>query len=209
MNDYSSEFKKALLDVTSNGSIVSPRGMRTLEISPYHMGPIDCDKSVMFSKKRKLNYYFLFAELFWYLSGKNDSISLSYYNSNISSFSEQGIHDGAYGIELREQIRYIVDCLSKDADSRQAVMIFFRKNPRQSKDVPCTINLHFMIRDGKLNCYATMRSNDLIWGNNYDVPSFCGINQFIARCLNVPVGILFLTSNSMHLYYHQYDIGDE
>ncbi len=208
--EYHIEFKKALTHILDNGNYVSPRGKLTLESEgPYTMGPIDPLKCLYLSEKRALNFFFLFAENLWYLSGRNDTHFLSYYNKNISSFSEDGIHDGAYGIPFREQLRYVIDTLKRDPDTRQALMTFWRQNPRSTKDVPCTIALHFLIRDGKLNLYVQMRSNDIIWGNNYDVPSFCLLQNFVASCIGMPLGSMYLTANSLHLYEDHFKLAKE
>ncbi len=209
-HEYHIEFKKAVDCILTNGRKVSPRGQLTLEArGPYTMGPIDPLKCLYLSEKRNLNFFFLFAENLWYLLGRNDTAMLHYYNKNISSFSEDGIHDGAYGIPFREQLRFVVNTLKKDPDTRQAIMTFWRWNPPTSKDVPCTVALHFLIRDNQLNLHVLMRSNDAIWGNNYDVPSFCLLLNFIASCVGIVPGELYLTANSMHIYEAHFQLARE
>lgn len=71
----------------------------------------------------------------------------------------------------------------------------------------CTVALQFMIRDGKLNCHATMRSSDAWLGWVYDVFNFSMVAWTVLEQLrmdqrysNLQVGSLFLTAASQHLY---------
>ena len=207
-NNYPSVFRAALIEILKEGQEVRPRGMLTKEISPATM-VIDPRKSLFFSKKRNLNFAFLFAENLWYLSGRSDTHFLSHYNSKIKSFSVDGLHDGAYGPKIVGQLRYVIETLETDPDSRQAIISIWRENPRPSKDVPCTSLFQFMIRDGKLNMYVTMRSNDIIWGSNYDVPSFSLIQLIVASCLGIEPGLMFHTANSLHLYETHFSLAEE
>lgn len=202
---YRLTFKGALSEIMEFGSEVKPRGMLTKEVSPATM-EVNPRYSLYDSKIRKLNFAFLLAENLWYLGGRADTFLLSYYNSNIKSFSQDGLHDGAYGPKIVAQLRYIIETLQKDPDSRQAILSIWERNPRPSKDVPCTSLFQFMIRDGMLNMYVTMRSNDIIFGSNYDIPSFSLIQIVVASCLGIPTGKLFLTANSLHLYETHFDL---
>jgi thymidylate synthase len=205
---YVTAFRRALHEIYYHGQTVKPRGMVTKEISPATL-VIDPRKTIYPSPIRNLNFAFLFAENLWYLSGRADTHLLSYYNSNIKNFSQDGLHDGAYGPKIVSQIRYIVETLQKDPDSRQAIISLWERNPRPSKDVPCTSLFQFMIREGKLNMYVTMRSNDIIFGSNYDVPSFAMIQLVVASCLGIEAGQLFHTANSLHLYEMHYEMTDK
>ena len=207
-NSYVSVFKSALLELQLHGMEVKPRGMLTKEISPATL-VVDPRKTIFPSPIRNLNWAFLFAENLWYLSGRADTHLLSHYNSNIKNFSSDGLHDGAYGPKIVAQIRYVIETLQKDPDSRQAIISLWERNPRPSKDVPCTSLFQFMIRDGKLNMYVTMRSNDIIFGSNYDVPSFALIQLVVASCLSIPAGELFHTANSLHIYEQHFSLAED
>jgi thymidylate synthase len=207
-NNYTTIFRIALHQIYMYGAEVRPRGMLTKEISPATM-VVDPRKTLFPSPLRNLNFAFLLAENLWYLSGRADTHLLSYYNSNIKNFSEDGLHDGAYGPKIVAQLRYVVDTLKKDPDSRQAIISLWERNPRPSKDVPCTSLFQFMVRDGKLNMYVTMRSNDIIFGSNYDVPSFALIQLVVASCLGLPPGLLFHTANSLHLYETHFELAEK
>jgi thymidylate synthase len=108
-----------------------------------------------------------------------------------------------------EQLSHVINSLKSDKYSRQAVINLWRNNPQEAKDKPCTLSFHFMIRQGQLNLHATMRSNDVIWGQNYDVPSFSLLNIVLAGILKVRPGKLFLTANSLHIYEKHFELAEE
>lgn len=205
---YTSVFLSALKSVLYEGKEVSPRGQLTKEILNATM-VVDPRQSLFVSDVRKLNFSFLCAENLWYLSGRNSYSLPTSYNKNYVTFSDEGIMQGAYGPQIMEQIRYVVNTLKEDPDSRQAVISLWRPNPTKSKDTPCTLIFHFMIRDDQLNLHVTMRSNDIIWGNNFDVPSFSMIQLVVAGLLRIPTGRLYLTANSLHLYERHFDLAKE
>jgi thymidylate synthase len=203
--NYPVAFLDCLNEILRDGDCVSPRGQLTKEILG-HTIEVDCLKSLYVSPLRNLNFSFLFVENLWYMSGRNSLFLLSSYNKNYHNFADQGILQGAYGPQVLEQIRYVVNTLTEDKDSRQAVISLWRPNPLSAKDKPCTLSFHFMIREGKLNLHVTMRSNDAIWGQNYDVPSFSLINIIVAGILQIEPGKLFLTANSLHIYEKHFDL---
>lgn len=206
--NYCEAFIDSLRELRDKGRISSPRGQKTLELD-HVVFKIDPRKSLYTSPKRNLNFFFLIAENLWYWSGRNSTELPSYYVKNYRSFSDDGIHQGAYGPQFLEQIRFVINTLKKDPDSRQAVITLWRPNPSESKDKPCTVSFDFKIRDGKLNMHATMRSNDAIWGNNYDIPSFSMLLLSVSGILGVPSGVLYLTAHSYHVYEQHFDMMDD
>jgi thymidylate synthase len=106
------------------------------------------------------------------------------------------------------QWKFVKEELTKDPDSRRAVIHI--RQPQDSylakKDVPCTLNLQFFIRDKKLHMIVQMRSNDLILGTALDVPAFTFMQELMALELGLDVGTYYHTSNSMHVYERHYDM---
>jgi thymidylate synthase len=143
------------------------------------------------------------AEAIMILEGSNRVEDTALYCKKMKDFSDDGITlSGAYGPPVITQLSYVVETLVKDTCSRQAVLTIWHPRPRPSKDIPCTISLHFMIRDCKLNCAAHMRSSDIFLGVPYDVFNFSMIAHrvLLALPLSINIGSLFLIANSQHLY---------
>lgn len=120
---------------------------------------------------------------------------------------------GAYGYRLSRRfggytaIANIIRMLTTDKMSRQAVLPLYdagmdmeKATSGDKKDIPCTLALNFILRDGKLNCQGTMRSNDIWLGLPHDIYAFTSIQMLIAEALGVQVGWYQHSAMSLHLY---------
>ncbi len=201
------EWLRNLQYVTTKGSLVNPRGKETREVLG-NRSVVDMRFPCVTIRQRKMGFRFLAAEAHWILSGDNRLETIAPYAKHIKNFSDDGYRfQGAYGPRVSEQLRFVCDTLAEDPSSRQAVINIWRENPRQSKDIPCTLSLQFLIRDGEINCVATMRSSDLWLGWVYDVFNFTMIASWVALrlremspTLTPQLGLLYLTAGSQHVY---------
>jgi thymidylate synthase len=71
---------------------------------------------------------------------------------------------------------------------------------KESKDVNCTVALHFIIREGKLYLTTYMRSNDIWMGFPYDVFQFASMQVLLSMELGVELGTYTHIAGSLHLY---------
>ena len=204
-----------LLGVLESGNDVAPRGQLTKELL-QQTSVIDMRRPVVTLPERKLSTKFLGGEAYWILSGDNRVETIAPYNKNIVNYSDDGqTFFGAYGPRIMSQLDYVVDKLKSDSDTRQAVLTIWRENPPETKDVPCTVAVNFMIRDHKLNCHVYMRSNDLWLGFPYDVFNFsmlshlvcCRLNAFVVENGGVIIepGTLYHTASSRHIYEQHFE----
>lgn len=208
---HASEVWLDLLDkIVHSGEVIEPRGIKTTELL-CNTSVIDMNFPIVDIKERDVSYSFMFAEAWWILSGKDDVASLKKYAPSISQYSDNGINfSGAYGPRVVSQIQYVVSTLCKDVCSRQAIIEIWKPYPGPSKDIPCTLSLQFLIRNGKINCVATMRSSDAWIGFIYDVFVFSCITSYIMMIINdscdadFEIGYLYLTAGSQHLYDKNY-----
>lgn len=204
--------------------ICSPRGQKIHEMVPCSFTLADPRRRLIAAAPRDVNYGFAVGEFLWYWNGREDLETMLYYNKRMENFSDDGITlnsaygkriRGFYGIESlgRTQWQNAVETLLRDHDSRRAVLIvnlprdeYDANSPRGSKDVPCTLALQFLIRDGSLDLHVTMRSNDVVWGLPYDVFSFTLLQECMLLDLNeklekkLNLGFYHHTAASMHLY---------
>ncbi len=188
------------------GLETKPRGKLTRELLA-HRAMVDMTRPVLVSPARKLGYKFLAAEAAWILSGDNRVDTIVPYSRAIASFSDDGkTFFGAYGPKIESQFSYIVKALAEDQDTRQAVMTIWRENPIKSKDIPCTVSVQFLIREGKLICIDNMRSSDLWLGHPYDVFNFSMLSLAVllelrrAYNIKLQLGTLCLLAGSKHIY---------
>lgn len=146
-------------------------------------------------------------ELFWYLSGANDLDFIAYYLPKIYlPEAENGVVNSGYGnrlfrkIDGINQIENIIDKLKTSPTSRQAVIQIFDAQDLQYRSVPCTCTLQFILRNERLSLVVNMRSNDAYLGLPHDVFAFTMLQEIVARCLNVDLGIYKHFAGSLHLY---------
>jgi thymidylate synthase len=146
-------------------------------------------------------------ELIWYLSGSDRVENIEYYIPFYKKSAEDdGSVRGAYGPRLfggaRPQYDLIKSTLKTKPWSRQAVIQIFdqRDIRRKYKDVPCTCNLQFFIRDGLLNLIVTMRSNDAFKGLSHDIFAFTMLQEILSRDLGIRLGIYKHMVGSLHIY---------
>ena len=187
-------------DLLFNGNEVSPRGMKTKEILNTTLTISEGLSNILENGVRNINYKFMIAEWLWIQAGLNDVETLARYNSVMKQFSDDGfILSGAYGPRLMPQMSYIVNSLN-NKDTRQAVATIWTPNPKDSKDIPCTISLQWLIRDEKLHCTVNMRSSDAWLGIPYDFFTFSQLTNLVAATVKLDVGSITMNLASSHLY---------
>jgi len=108
---------------------------------------------------------------------------------------------------LAEEPSQLIRCynlLKQDLNSRRAILTIH--NPvwdlvdGDSKDIPCTLNLQFLIRQNKLHCFCQMRSNDIWYGTPHNVMMFTFLQRAMAGWLGVEAGDYIHRANSLHIY---------
>lgn len=205
------EWIKVLNDLLKNGKESHPRGYKIKELLNYHTC-VNMKYPILTIKERNLGYKFMFREAWWIMDGRNSVDTITNYSKAISSFSNDGYHfDGAYGPRVVDQVRYIVDSFVEDIDTRQAVLTIWRANPRASKDIPCTISIQWIIRNGKIYCIDSMRSSDIWLGWPYDIFNFTMLTGYIMLLLRergiteLELGNLYLNAGSCHLYENNFE----
>ncbi len=146
-------------------------------------------------------------ETCWYLSGGNDAQFIGYYIDYYRQLGDKEDAWGGYGARLFnadgfDQVRYVIEKLRKEPDSRQAVIQIFDREDVASPhhDVPCTCVLQYMVRCGRLDSIAYMRSNDVRLGLPHDLFAFTMLQELIARSVGVDPGTHTHFAGSYHLY---------
>lgn len=198
---------------------VSPHGEPTRELANVRFQFPLRDQGCFRGNGRETELRYLAGELLWYFSARNDLAFIERYSKFWRKVANpDGSCNSAYGKLLfhpspvmhptpNTEWAWAVSRLSQDADSRQAVMVL--NQPRHhwdgNKDVPCTLNLGFLARDGRLHLHAVMRSNDVWRGLPFDVPFFLLLARQMQanlreRGMDVHLGTYTHTSFSTHAY---------
>ncbi|GAA0738308.1 thymidylate synthase [Clostridium oceanicum] len=192
--------------------INQPRGNVSKERLNYSMILENPRQRICYTKLRKTNIIFNFAEALWYLSGSNDLEYISYYASNMKKYSMDGksLTGTAYGPKIFSyghnkinQWDRLIKLFKEDPDTKRGFIEIFDANEDLSLkniDVSCTIGLQFFIREKKLYTTAFMRANDAFRGIISDVFSFTFIQEFLANQLNLDLGEYSHNVATTHVY---------
>ena len=102
--------------------------------------------------------------------------------------------------------------LKDNPESRRAMMIYQRPNIWNEYDLLgmsdfiCTNSVAYYIRDGKLHCSVSMRSNDVIYGYKNDYAWQQYVLQQLANDLGVDTGKMIWQVQNLHVYEKHFDL---
>jgi hypothetical protein len=192
--------------------VVSPRAMETLEISPFLCSLTNPRSRLAYNEKRSFNLMHAINESLLLFADEPATLD-DYPFVDMKPFSDDGNYLlGSYGYRVSPLLGRLLDMLRSDPDTRQAVMPIFQygdligqNGAVETKDVPCTETIQFLIRDGKLDCFVNMRSNDFFWGFPYDVFQFTVMQEVMAMSLDIEIGTYYHYTASLHVYDRHYD----
>lgn len=197
--------KKVFKEILDNGICAEPTKGKIKELSGVllkltnPLGRLSCTEG-------KGKIFSCLGELLWYLSGSNKLDQIRYYIKDYHRYSDDGkTIFGAYGPRLfgnDGQIYTVIRALQERDSTRKAVVQLFSSSDIKvhHKDIPCTCTLQFLVREGRLNLYTSMRSNDAFKGLPHDIFAFTMLQELIARKLGIPMGEYGHYVTSMHIY---------
>ena len=204
-------YRKIANDILDHGHAIdttNPRGA-TLELCNYEFVIDDISGNECITLLTGgTNLTYVAAELLWYWSARNDVAFISKFSKFWNKISDDGVTaNSAYGYILQKkhgfnQIEKIIELLTKDPNSRRAVLNINVPNEHviETRDELCTVCLNYQIRNNKLHCTCVMRSNDYNTGLRNDLPFFISLQKYIANRLGVGYGSYTHYAFSMHMY---------
>jgi thymidylate synthase len=190
-----------LQTLVNRGVEASPRRIPTIEVLG-NTTVVDMSQPIITIKERELDYQFMAAEAFWILTG-NRRLDHPALIKNLIKYSDDGsTMNGAYGPPFIQQISYVHQALLTDSYSRQAVLSIWKRSPRDSKDIPCTLSVQFFLRGDYIHLAVSMRSQDCWLGFPYDVFTFSMMALYLNSMFSgkYKLGMLHLMVGSQHLY---------
>jgi len=208
------EAQVSILDeILSNGRSISPRGRTTLELPGVAFTLTEPRHRCILNRARKWSLALAVGEFCWHMSGSNDAESISWYAGRWAEFADETgrIRGSCYGHKTFgtgqpsrwERLKVL---LTHDPSSRRAILDYadgdLALDP-EAIDVSCVSTAQFLIRDGKLEAFVSMRSNDVILGLPYDVFLFSMLQELLALEIGIDLGAYHHSATSMHLYEHQ------
>lgn len=223
VSDNINELWLAIRETLSTEEPVETRNGLAYEEIGFAACLTDIDKNFLTVPERNLSAVYANAELLWYLSGSGSTEMIRGYAPQYAKFTEpNGEAFGAYGARwIRDpafkaealraniapnQLLAAIDVLKKHPNSRQCIVNMWNGGDLvhaqflNKKDLPCTISMHFQIRDDVLHCCVYMRSSDMWLGFPYDVFCFTSIQRMIAWELGISPGQYYHFAGNMHMY---------
>ena len=113
-----------------------------------------------------------------------------------------GYGDRLFSFNGIDQVGNVIRQLKDKPSSRRAVIQLFDATDLDGnyKSVPCTCTLQFLARDGRLNLFVSMRSNDAYVGLPHDFFAFTMLQEVISRSTGHELGEYKHCACSLHLY---------
>lgn len=222
VNGINEMLHNAVTTILRQGREVTVRGFRTWELHPAIYEIEDPTDRTLLYPNRGNNPFASLYETIWVFGSPDNSIeTLKRFIPRAEDYSDDGkTWRAGYPNRLRrfghkqvDQIDYVFKKLKEDPATRQAVIVLW--NPEEddefvngehlkSLDFPCSNYLHFMVRNGKLDCTFVIRSNDAIYGmTGINVYEFTVLQEILACLLNkygVELGRFYYIADSLHLY---------
>ena len=164
---------------------------------------------------RPIDLRYAIANTIWVLTGSESLDVIATYNPLGYAFSDDGERlAGAAGPRLfgrplqTSAFGRVVDILRSDPTSRRAFAPIYRPSDvgATSRDVPCTADLQFFLREGELHCVAHMRSQSALGVLPYDLFLLTMVHEAVAATLGVDLGPYEHFSGSIHYYEEEADV---
>ena len=117
-----------------------------------------------------------------------------------------------------DQFRTVIDCLKEDQGTRQAVLAIWNPDLDMvgsklggGNRIPCSLNYQFLIRNNRLHCIYSMRSNAALGHWPIDLYCATGLMEYVVKELkdtypDLKVGSLTYMAGSFHAF--QWELKD-
>ena len=169
-------------------------------------------------------------ELLWFISGStNANVLKEKYGCTIWEEwkDENGDLGKVYGHQWRnfgevkaenhfrfqegfDQIKWLINEIKTNPTSRRLYVTSADPNSRYDQALDCCHNyFQVVIKNGKLNLYFQMRSNDLFLGNPYNIASYAVLAHILALETGYEVGELVYSGVDVHLYQNHIEQAKE
>jgi thymidylate synthase len=192
-------------------------GTGTRSVFGYQMR-FDLSEGFPLLTTKKLHTRSIVHELLWFLRGETNVRSLQEAGVTIWDewADERGELGPVYGHQWRhwpardggeiDQIRQLVDAISRNPDSRRHIVSAW--NPADVDRMalpPCHALFQFYVAGGRLSCQLYQRSADVFLGVPFNVASYALLTQMVAQVCELTPGEFVHTLGDAHLYANHLD----
>jgi thymidylate synthase len=214
LDDLLNSTYKHILD---NGNLISGKRGGIKEVLNFAITLTNCRSRTSRSLDRRL-VKSKFAEFAWYLSGDADR---DYIKPYISAYNNEESENnkilGGYGPKIFNsdgnkisQFERIYQQINERESTKQAYLAIsnqsdYKVRTDKFSSPPCTIGLHFIVRNGSLNLTTYMRSNDAYFGLPHDLFCFTMLQEVMSCKTSIPLGSYTHVCTSMHIYERHFE----
>lgn len=202
-------FEWALTTCLADGLEIAPRGLRTRELLGASFAISNPRGRVTTWAQRSWSMALAVGELAWHFRGSDKVEELTHYAPSWAKYTDDGsrVMGSCYGRKIfsggdESQWSVVKAILKADPSSRRAVIStdLLSRSDETTRDKSCLSTMHFLIRNGKLDVFVNMRSNDIYLGLPYDVFLFSMFQERMAVELGVELGAYHHIAASLHVY---------
>lgn len=128
---------------------------------------------------------------------------------NFGAASEE--NDGwFFGVTGFDQLKWLINEIKTNPTSRRLYVTAADPNSRYDQALDCCHNyFQVVIKNGKLNLYFQMRSNDVFLGLPYNITSYAVLANMLALETGYDVGELVYSGVDVHLYQNHIEQAKE
>jgi len=207
-------WRSLLSDVLNKGNDVGRETKRSYREIISHKFTLDDPRDrLILDPIRSINIFQCIGHFLWITQGNFNLAAIMYYQPIAAKFSSDRFRMiGAYGPRLfgihhLNQMQHVIETLHHDPLKRRAVASVYLPQFDQHErvdEVPCTLNLQYLIRHNKLHAITYMRSQDAYAILPYDVFLFTMLQEYVTAFLqaahDIELGSYHHYSGSFHIY---------
>lgn len=109
--------------------------------------------------------------------------------------------DGAWVVTETDQIRYVIDEIRRNPNSRRLVVSAWEPgNAIASRLPPCHYTFAFNVNGGRLNCHLNQRSGDIALGIPFNLAAYSALTMMIAQEVGLEPGVFSHFIVDAHVY---------
>ena len=109
--------------------------------------------------------------------------------------------DGTWDVREVDQIRYVIDEVKRNPDSRRLVVSAWEPgNAIASRLPPCHYTFAFQVQGGRLNCHLNQRSGDIALGIPVNLAAYSALTMMIAQEVGLLPGVFSHFIVDAHIY---------
>lgn len=115
--------------------------------------------------------------------------------------------DGAQvTVKKIDQIKDLIEGLKNSPNSRRHIISAWNVGELDEMALPpCHSFIQFYVKDNKLSCMLTMRSNDLFLGCPFNIACYAALTHIIAKICGFEVGEYIHSVGDAHVYTNHFD----